>query len=197
MKSLRIPLMVLFLGFFSTLALTEDDISISTGIIGGGKLLGAKTYDNNTTVGIIGIDSSGNTTVKSLSGKKVDFPGEVSATGDIAFSATGQPKYAAVTVITPAVTPLTTPVASNVLSSRFSMVVTAAPTSAFPALPAATANVGETHALWNAGANPVQIMPGAGDTINALAALTPYACATGKLCECKGFTTAISMCDSR
>lgn len=65
------------------IALAQDDISISTGIIGGGKLLGAKTADNQTTVGILGIDSSGNTVIKALSGKTISIPGTMSLTGAV------------------------------------------------------------------------------------------------------------------
>lgn len=55
------------------LAIAQDEISLSTGIIGNGRLLGAKTYDGQATVGILGIDSNGNTVVKSISGKTVLF----------------------------------------------------------------------------------------------------------------------------
>lgn len=57
--------------FIAAPAFAQDDISLSTGIIGNGRLLGAKTYDGQATVGILGVDSSGNTVVKSLSGKSV------------------------------------------------------------------------------------------------------------------------------
>jgi len=63
-----------------SLLLAQDNISQSTGIIGNGRLLGAKTYDGQTTVGILGIDSSGNTTIQSLSGKAVTIPGALSVT---------------------------------------------------------------------------------------------------------------------
>lgn len=67
-------------------AFAQDNISTSTGIIGNGKLLGAKTYDGQTTVGVLGIDSSGNTTIQSLSGKSVNIPGTLTTTGVTSFA---------------------------------------------------------------------------------------------------------------
>jgi len=64
------------------IALAQDNISQSTGIIGNGRLLGAKTYDGQVTVGVLGVDSSGNTTIQSLSGKSVSVPGTMAITGD-------------------------------------------------------------------------------------------------------------------
>lgn len=71
----------------STTAFAQDDISQSTGIIGNGRLLGAKTYDGQLTVGILGIDSSGNTVIKALSGKTVSIPGTMSFTGNATLAA--------------------------------------------------------------------------------------------------------------
>lgn len=73
MRNKIIALLIALLGA-TTPGFAQDDISISTGIIGNGRLLGAKTYDGQTTVGILGIDSSGNTIIKSLSGSDVLFP---------------------------------------------------------------------------------------------------------------------------
>lgn len=69
------------------LVLAQDDISLSTGIIGNGKKLGAKTYDGQTTVGVLGVDSSGNTALTSLSGKSVTIPGTSSFTGNLTLGA--------------------------------------------------------------------------------------------------------------
>jgi hypothetical protein len=55
----------------STICFAQDDISISTGIIGNGKKLGAKTYDSQTTIGVIGIDSNNDTAVFAPSGEQV------------------------------------------------------------------------------------------------------------------------------
>lgn len=52
-------------------AIAQDNISVSTGIIGSGKYLGAKTSNNQATVPALGIDSSDNTVVNALSGKNV------------------------------------------------------------------------------------------------------------------------------
>ncbi len=67
-----LALLVALLGA-TTGAVAQDDISLGY-IIGNGRLLGAKTADGQTTVGILGIDSNNNTVVKSLSGADVLFP---------------------------------------------------------------------------------------------------------------------------
>lgn len=59
--------------FIAAPAFAQDNISMTTGVIGNGRLLGAQTYDGQTIVGILGVDSSGNTVLKSLSGKSVAF----------------------------------------------------------------------------------------------------------------------------
>lgn len=71
-----IALLIALLGATSA-SFAQDDISQSTGIIGNGRLLGAKTYDGQTTVGILGIDSSGNTIIKALSGSDILFAGTI------------------------------------------------------------------------------------------------------------------------
>ena len=55
----------------SVSAMAQDDISQGNGIIGNGRFLGAKTYDSQTTVPVLGVDSSSNTVVNALSGKSV------------------------------------------------------------------------------------------------------------------------------
>lgn len=72
MKTRIIALLIALLGA-TTGALAQDDISLGY-VIGNGRLLGAKTFDGQTTVGVLGIDSSGNTIIKSLSGSDVLFP---------------------------------------------------------------------------------------------------------------------------
>lgn len=72
---------------FAGIAFAQDNISQSTGIVGNGRMLGAKTYDGQTTVPVLGVDSSGNTTVNSLSGKTVDLA--VNKTDVASFSTTG------------------------------------------------------------------------------------------------------------
>lgn len=65
----------------------QDDISITTGIVGNGRFLGAKTADSQTTVPTVGIDSSSNTVVNALSGKSVVL--SANKTTIAAFSSTG------------------------------------------------------------------------------------------------------------
>ena len=71
MKNIFKLLVAVFL--LPVVSFAQDDISQSTGIIGNGRLLGARTIDGQTVVGILGIDSSGNTLVAALSGKTVYF----------------------------------------------------------------------------------------------------------------------------
>ena len=66
-KSYTIILALLLLPM---LALAQDDISAGD-VIGNGRYLGAKTVDGQTTVPVLGVDSSGNTAVNALSGKSV------------------------------------------------------------------------------------------------------------------------------
>lgn len=68
---MRIRIIALLLALLgaTTPAFAQDDISISTGIVGGGKYLGAKTADNQTTVPMAGVDSNGNSMLNAMSGK--------------------------------------------------------------------------------------------------------------------------------
>lgn len=54
-----------------SIALAQDNISKSTGVIGNGQYLGAKTVDGQTIVPVLGVDSSGDTAVQAGSGKNV------------------------------------------------------------------------------------------------------------------------------
>jgi len=63
-------------------AYAQDEISQSTGIIGNGRLLGAQSYDGQATVGVLGIDSSGNTVIKAMSGKTVSLAASTTPAAD-------------------------------------------------------------------------------------------------------------------
>lgn len=66
----------------SVSAFAQDNISIDPGPIGNGRLLGAKTYDGQTTVGVLGVDSASYTKLDSLSSKgiKLNINGTTEAT---------------------------------------------------------------------------------------------------------------------
>jgi len=68
MKTKILALLIALLGA-TTGALAQDDISISTGVVGGGKYLGAKTVDEQTTVPLTGVNASGNSMLNAMSGK--------------------------------------------------------------------------------------------------------------------------------
>jgi hypothetical protein len=114
---------------------------------------------------------------------------------DQVFTGTAQPKFPAAPVITPATA--ATAVAAAPLTRRNSILAAGAPTAAFVALPAATAVVGESYTIYNQGSNPLQIVPGAGNTANVAGATTPFACATAKECECVGLTSTNFGCTAR
>lgn len=95
-------------------------------------------------------------------------------------------------------TPPATPNTGSVLVQPVSILATAAPTAAFVQLPQATIQPGSVpRALWNQSANPGAIVPISGDSINALAAGTPYACATTKICECLKAGNTLWACTSK
>lgn len=86
MKFFNKLLVAVFLILNASLVFAQDDIDIDT-IVGGGKYLGAKTKDNQTTVPALGINSSGNTEVNALSGKSAVL--SVAKTPVASFSTTG------------------------------------------------------------------------------------------------------------
>lgn len=84
MKKILLLLTVLISGVL----VAQDGISISTGIIGSGQMLGAKTTDNQTTVGVLGINSNGDTVVGSLTNKGVRLPALLQASEAVAGAGT-------------------------------------------------------------------------------------------------------------
>lgn len=103
--------------------------------------------------------------------------------GIVSLTATGQVKWGAAPVITPATT-YPTPSAGNTLSSRRTILAAGAPTLAAVVLPLPTVAIGRSFTLFNQGSNPALIAPNTGAVINVDAALTPFSCATLKECEC-------------
>lgn len=102
--------------------------------------------------------------------------------------------HAAGVVITPATN--TTPTAgSRILNQRFGLIATAAPTAVF-VFAQPTASVGRKVEVYNQGASPLQILPEDG-AINVAAALTPFACATQKFCECTGVASGQMLCQAK
>jgi len=61
-------LLIALLALCASMAFAQEEISISTGVIGNGRYLGAKTYDGQLTIGVLGLDSSGNAVLKSNAG---------------------------------------------------------------------------------------------------------------------------------
>lgn len=112
---------------------------------------------------------------------------------DQTFTGTAQSRYPAASVITPSVT---YSASRGNLTARHNIIAAGAPTSAFVALPAATANVGKEIRLYNQGSNPVAIVPSSG-VVNVSGALTPFVCTTLKQCQCTGLTTGVWGCSQQ
>jgi hypothetical protein len=178
----------------------ETVISISTGIIGGGQYLGAKTVDNQTTVGVLGVNSSNSTVVNGLAGVTLSAQETAVAvvTGSAVNLQAGKHMGAPVAgVLTPMVTPGYTPSTTYTLVNRFNAVATAAPTAVYHQLPLSSTVPGKAMSVQNDGASPFNFVPVGGDAINALAAGTPYACATTKNCTCTEQMTGRWICVSQ
>lgn len=69
-KKLLIWVVLLSPIWIPAIGYVEDDVAIGF-IVGNGRYLGGKTADSQTTVPMVGIDSSNNTQVNALSGKSV------------------------------------------------------------------------------------------------------------------------------
>lgn len=187
------------------LAIAQDDISQSNGVIGSRRYLGAQTTNGQSIAPILGMDSSDNTVLNCLSGKECQVTiaktpvGKFSSTGLTFPSASQQVRNS---VFPAVITPMTnlTPVAGAALSARVSLMATASPTLAYVVLPAATSNPNAAFGVYNKGASPLLMLLNGGvaatDAINASAAATPYSCATTKFCDCRVIGTGTYLCVS-
>lgn len=192
---------------FGVVAISEDDVDINF-IIGNGRYLGAKTVDSQTTIPVLGVDASGNTQVNSLSGKSVSLAvaktpavsfdaDSLDPVQDVVFPAAKMVVYPVPAVITPA-TSYPTPAAGTLLTEKVTLIATAGPTAQFVELARATPVSGsKEYVLINESANPVQMVPRQGSSVNALAAGTPYACTTGKECSCRRVGADRYWCSSK
>lgn len=200
-KSFQFSFLTLFLGISMVslvgTALCIDGIA-TFGIIGAGEYLGAKNSDQ-VIVPALGIAADGSTQLNALSGEAVvqtvaKTPvASTDANGTTYAIAGAQPIYPAAGVITPATA--LTPVAGAYLTSVRNIIATAAPTLAVVFIEPTKA-VGKSISVYNKGASPLVIIPTDGG-INATAVLTPYSCATTKLCRCDGQTTSQMTCVSQ
>lgn len=121
------------------------------------------------------------------------FRNEYIGTNSVYTSAGGGPALLAPAPVVTISTTYPTPNATDVLTSRLTLIATAAPTASFVELPKATTLVGITdRSVYNQGASPLAIVPESGDSVNLVAAGTPFSCATGKLCTCRNTTIAAS-----
>ncbi len=186
--------------------LAQDDISMSTGIVGNGRFLGGKTTDGQSTVPMLGIDANSNTLLTSLSGKTVGIgPAKTPnvQVGSSGLNLVGSGQQIGNTTQPPVMTPAVslTVAAANSLVERVSLMATASPTLAYVVLPAATSNAGKAFGVYNKGASPLLILLNGGvaatDAINASAAATPYSCATTKFCDCRTIGTGTYLCVSQ
>lgn len=176
---------------------------ISTSVLANGTYIqSANATPAGANVKLLGLDSSNNTNLGAFTGKVINL--QVGATptvvaklaGDgLAFQGGGfQPYYPASAIITPA-TNLTPVAGARIANQKVGMVATAAPTAVY-VFAQPTLSQGKSFSVYNQGASPAQILPESG-TINEAAALTPYACAAKKWCECYGASTSLMLCNSK
>lgn len=138
-------------------AIAQDDISINPQPIGGGKYLGARTSDNQTTVPVLGIDQNGDTAINSMSGRSVEV--SVAKTPVAYF---GGPAF----VPTMAATPVA---GTNFFRPGPNVIPTAAAnTAAF--LGAATPVVGQEFIITNNSGASVRAKASGGATLNGAVA---------------------------
>lgn len=157
MKKL-LGLVVVFGSLFSAVA--QDNISLDPGVIGNGRFLGAKTVDGQTTVGVLGINSSGNTEIGVLSGKGVDLPALVDSLDTVAGAGTTVADAAALSA-TSFVHRITG--ANGTVGWKF---VTATP-------------IGSVQILLNTTAGVAKIYGESGSTVNGGAADAAFTALTG------------------
>lgn len=177
-----------------TIALAQTDID--TGLpLGNGKWLTSRTATNQAQNKILRSDTSENTEVNAPSGKSLNIsiaqtPVAAADSRGLVYQSGKHPVFPAASVITPAVT---YGAGLGAISAKLSVVATAGPTSQFLELPAPTANIGKTFEVVNYSANPLPLVPAAG-VVNVSAALTPFACATQKKCDCTVLTSSGYWC---
>lgn len=199
---LILALVAVFGGPISVL-LAQGAPDIDTSLpLGNGRYLSARSANGQNENRLLSSDSSDNTLINAPSGSTVKA--SIAKTPVVAFDATDGITFTAATqgfkapaaaVITISTT-YPTPSAGNTLSNKHTIVAAGAPTAAYVALPAITANVGEDFYVYNQGSNPVAIAPNTG-VINASAALTPFSCSTLKVCKCHGLITTTWGCSEQ
>jgi len=81
-------LKLLLLIMLPSIAIAQDNISLSTGIIGNGRFLGAKNSSNQTTVGVIGVNSNDDTEIGAITTKGVKLPALVTSLDTVAGAGT-------------------------------------------------------------------------------------------------------------
>jgi len=165
LKELGILLAILFVYGVPLLAYGQDDISLSTGIVGGGKFLGAKTADNQTTVPSLGIDANGNTVINALAGKSVILA--VGKTPSAALLGINSPVLIA--------TPIT---GTNFFAPGLNIVPATVTASTAAFLGAATPTPGTSFTIYNSSASSVFVKAAGGATINGATAGGKFTLAT-------------------
>ncbi len=181
---------ILFINAFIAFNVSaQQDISDSTGIIGNGRYLGAKTVDGQTTVGVLGIDADGNTRVNANSGEDIVL--SVAKTPVARINSTGG--ISNVTANSPVL--ISTPVAgTNIFSPGFNLVppTVTANTAAF--LGGATPTPLSEFEIYNPSASTVRAKAAGGATINGATAGGYLTIATKCSVRCKYATATDISC---
>ena len=177
------------------LVMAQDDISISTGIVGNGKYLGGKTADGQTTVPMLGIDANGNTVQNALSGKASIMAvaktpiAQADASGlSLVGSGAGIKYHAYVPTLA------ATPAAANQYRPGLNVVPTnAANNAAF--LGAATITPGEEFIITNNAGAAVRVKASGGATLNGATAGGYISVANLATVICRSASTTNQTCE--
>lgn len=195
---------LLFLSLFIPLvAFAQDDISQSP-LIGNGRYQGAKSYDGQLTIPVLGVDSSTNTEVNAISGKEVHLSvaktpiakvlstGLTLTTGDVITGAGGYVR-GGVYVPTAAATPVT---GTNLCAPGLCAIPTNAANNAV-FIGAATPVAGTQFYIKNTNsANAVRAKAAGGATINGAVAGGYIALVAGASMHCTYYTVGDLVCDT-
>lgn len=198
MEKMKRFIFLILTALLPVISYAQDDISINTGIIGNGRYLGAKTSDGQTTVPVLGVDSSGNTAINSLSGKTVVLSAaktplvNISASNGITLTTAGTYINGAVQVPVVAATPVT---GTNFCGPGICAMPTFAAGGAV-FVGAATPVAGTQFYIKNVSANTSRAKAAGGATINGAVAGGYIGLATGTSMHCTYFTVGDLVCDT-
>lgn len=185
LEDVLIVTMILFV--YSPVVFAQQDISDSTGIVGNGRYLGAKSVDGQLIVPVLGVDANNDTVVNANSGDDVVLSvaktpaAKINSTGGIYSTIVNSPIL------------VSTPVAgTNFFPPGLSVVppTVTANTAAF--VGAATPIAGTKFSIYNSSASSVYVKAAGGATINGTLAAGRFILATRCGVDCV-YTSATNL----